>query len=369
MSETSKTVSVIVPVFNAALYLRECIESVLKQSFTDFEVICVDDGSTDDSLKILEEYAAKDPRITIISLAQNRGVSVACNAGVNAAKGKYLYRLDSDDKIDPELLAICCRLVEEHDLDQLIFEADLIVEDENHPHFNYNYPKEICNRILRGTDVLTALAPWKCLITPPTMRFTKMSLIAKGKIFFPEGVIHEDDYFTIRCLLEAERVYVLDRALYHRRLRSNSYMTTRSAEANYWRMKCYFEIGVILLGEAHKYSANERTKLAFHAALKQIRYCVARDLKKLPPESSVRFFKEVAQKENAELAAAVVWFFTCEELENANFAPIESTPIESKCKNRSFMSCLRKLVKFVLPYGVFWLYQRIKQRKAAAAKN
>ena len=98
------SVSVIIPVYNAAAFIGKCVESVLGQTLEDLEVICVDDHSGDDSLKILSCFS--DPRLKIISFPENRGVSAARNAGLEAATGDYVYFLDSDDWLDPDYLEV-----------------------------------------------------------------------------------------------------------------------------------------------------------------------------------------------------------------------------------------------------------------------
>ena len=95
-------VSVIIPVYNVELYLRICLESVLKQNLKEIEIICVDDGSTDKSLDILLEYAAKDNRITVLK-QENLYAGVARNAGLAVARGEYLSFLDSDDFFEPDM--------------------------------------------------------------------------------------------------------------------------------------------------------------------------------------------------------------------------------------------------------------------------
>ena len=98
-------VSVIIPVYNVEQYLRECLNSVIKQTLKEIEIICVDDGSTDNSLDILKEYAEKDHRITIIT-QKNLHAGVARNAGLSIAKGEYLSFLDSDDFFELNLSLI-----------------------------------------------------------------------------------------------------------------------------------------------------------------------------------------------------------------------------------------------------------------------
>lgn len=97
------TISVIIPCYNQEKYIAEAIDSVLDQTFQDFEIICVNDGSTDSSLSILEEYARKDKRIKVIT-QDNKGVIVARNNAIKQANGKYVYPLDGDDKIAPDCL-------------------------------------------------------------------------------------------------------------------------------------------------------------------------------------------------------------------------------------------------------------------------
>ncbi|HJD96893.1 glycosyltransferase, partial [Mailhella massiliensis] len=94
--------SVIIPVYNVEKYLARCLDSVLAQSFSDMEIICVDDGSTDSSPDILRAYAARDARIRLIH-QKNRGIAAARNAGLDAAAGRYVAFVDSDDAVTPDI--------------------------------------------------------------------------------------------------------------------------------------------------------------------------------------------------------------------------------------------------------------------------
>ena len=116
-------VSVIIPVYNAENYLPMALESILKQTLTDIEVICVDDGSTDHSLQILEKYQKMDRRITILK-QKNSYAGVARNYGMSVAKGKYLAFLDSDDYFVPEMLERAYRNGEEQGADVVIFDGE-----------------------------------------------------------------------------------------------------------------------------------------------------------------------------------------------------------------------------------------------------
>ena len=95
-------ISVIVPIFNVEKYLKECLESIINQTFKDIEIICINDGSTDNSLDILNQYAEKDNRIKVITQS-NQGLSAARNTGIKYANGEYISFIDSDDYIDTSL--------------------------------------------------------------------------------------------------------------------------------------------------------------------------------------------------------------------------------------------------------------------------
>lgn len=106
-------VSIIIPVYKTERYLRQCLDSVINQTFDDFEVVCVNDGSPDNSVTILEEYSKRDPRITYISQT-NQGLSAARNTGILHSGGEYILTLDSDDYLDKDFLKILLKAFEEH---------------------------------------------------------------------------------------------------------------------------------------------------------------------------------------------------------------------------------------------------------------
>lgn len=121
---TSKyKVSIIIPVYNAAEYLRDSLEDVLAQTYTDFEVICVDDGSTDNSKTILKNYQVRDKRIKLIS-QENCGGGAARNAGYDVAEGQYILFLDADDRFEQTLIEKTVSAIERENSDVLIFSAD-----------------------------------------------------------------------------------------------------------------------------------------------------------------------------------------------------------------------------------------------------
>lgn len=127
-------VSVIVPVYNTAFYLTQCLDSIVNQSFKNIEIICIDDGSTDGSLNLLQKYAAKHKNIKLIT--QNHvGVSSARNAGIDAAQGKYITFVDSDDFVEPDMIETLYTYMQNNMLDWLLFQLRLY--DETTDSFKY----------------------------------------------------------------------------------------------------------------------------------------------------------------------------------------------------------------------------------------
>lgn len=125
---TEPLISIVIPVYNAEKYLRACLDSVLAQTYKNWEAICVNDGSSDNSAKILEEYAAKDARFHIIN-QQNSGVSTARNTGLRQTTGKYLMYLDSDDIWHPQTLEILQNVMEKSNADMGCFKYQEVYPD------------------------------------------------------------------------------------------------------------------------------------------------------------------------------------------------------------------------------------------------
>lgn len=123
-------VSVILPVYNVSDYLRQCMDSIVGQTLQDIEIICVDDGSTDDSLAILNEYASKDSRVQVIQ-QKNSGAGAARNKGLSVATGEYLSFLDSDDFFEPDMLEKAWTKAHDTKAEVLVFRSDQYREDLN----------------------------------------------------------------------------------------------------------------------------------------------------------------------------------------------------------------------------------------------
>ncbi len=217
-------ISVIIPVYNVEKYLTECLESVINQTYENIEIICINDGSTDNSLKILQEFSKKDNRIKIIS-QENKGISEARNNGISVATGEYIYFIDSDDWIETNTLELLVNKIKQDNAD--IVECDIL------EHQNINKKPKYRNLKLKYKP-LTNL---KIYIGKPYSwkdiknkifdlraycwnKLYKTELI-KNKIFF-EGRFNEDFLFTIEAFLTAKKIVYLRKNLHHYRKRENS---------------------------------------------------------------------------------------------------------------------------------------------------
>ena len=131
-------VSVVIPVYNVEDFLGECLDSITNQTLDDIEIICVNDGSTDRSLEILNEYAKNDDRFTVVT-QENGGHAVATNRGIDLAKGEYLYLMDSDDILKLNALADTVKVAEGKDVDFVLFQAINYYMDKDEYKEQENY--------------------------------------------------------------------------------------------------------------------------------------------------------------------------------------------------------------------------------------
>ena len=206
-------VSVIIPVYNVEKYLRQCLDSVVNQTLKDIEIICVDDGSTDNSLKILKEYASKDDRFIIIE-QKNKGAGAARNKGLEIANGEYLYFLDSDDFVDLSALEKLNTQIKKCDADICVCKNYDFIENENSlkepfwiPDLKYIDGLEIFNKY----DISEYLFNF-CTI-PAYTKLYKRVFIAQNNIKFQEIKSCNDVFFNFYSLACAEKITFIDEYL------------------------------------------------------------------------------------------------------------------------------------------------------------
>jgi glycosyltransferase involved in cell wall biosynthesis len=221
-------VSVIIPVYNTEKYLNDCLDCIVNQTLKDIEIICVDDGSTDGSTGILEEYEKSDSRIKVIK-QENQGQGAARNTAIPLANGKYIYFMDSDDTLELNALEDLYNIAEDKSLDMVIFKL-INVDDETGEKYAERYydmdflKKIVGDNVFNYNDVGEDV--YKIAVSPPGKLF-KRDLISD--IRFDESKIFEDNPFFIEAFFRADRVYFHDEYLYNRLRHKGSLMTQNSS--------------------------------------------------------------------------------------------------------------------------------------------
>ena len=219
MIQQNKKISVIVPVYNAEKYLKECLDSLINQTLKEIEIICVNDGSTDNSLTILNEYRRRDARVKVMT-KKNGGQGCARNCALKCVSGKYIVFVDSDDYLSLDALDNLYSTAEKYGLDMLSY-GGINFDDTTKKHvYNPAYEFGLLPKDFQATQYnykdcvsfVTSLTVSCCL----TMYRAKF--IRDSHIFFPEGLCFEDNVFFVKSLTQANRCGILKEKIYHRRL-------------------------------------------------------------------------------------------------------------------------------------------------------
>lgn len=229
--KTSVAVSVVIPVYNTAEYISQTIACVLNQTLNDLEVICIDDGSNDGTLEILLEEAEKDPRISVFT-QENSGQSASRNVGMTAARGKYLYFIDSDDLLDEGALEFCCQAAERDGLDLFLFDATSFYESEKlhneHASYDTYYTRaRDYEEVMDGPCMMATMAKAGDYLPSPCLYIAKTDFVRGIDASFIPGIFHEDNAYTYDLMIKASRVSHRKLPLYRRRIRENSTMTSK----------------------------------------------------------------------------------------------------------------------------------------------
>ncbi len=224
-------ISVIIPVYNDEKYLEKCLNSVVNQTFKDIEIICVNDGSTDDSLKILKKFSEKNKNILIIN-KENEGLGAARNTGMEYATGEYISFIDSDDWVNENMYSYLYPIASSKKLDVLFFQMINFInntgEFQQTRYYNLTViDKKFDGKIFTHHDIADVL--FNISISACT-KIYKKEFLEKNDIKFIEGYILEDNPFFFDIILNADRISIFRKHLYYRRIRENSIMTSKGRE-------------------------------------------------------------------------------------------------------------------------------------------
>ena len=208
-------ISIIVPVYNVEDYLEDCIESLVQQSYSNIEIICINDGSTDSSLQILRKYEAKYSNIKVIS-TKNSGLAATRNLGLELATGDFVTFVDSDDWLDRKTISTIYEegFFENSEIDIICFGLCRVIKDVKVPYRNYDKTKirkmtRACSLILSGEAC---------------GKLYRREFLSKNHIIFPVGLYYEDITFHWSCIGFARKIATMKNVFYNYRMREESIM-------------------------------------------------------------------------------------------------------------------------------------------------
>lgn len=211
-------VTVVVPIYNVEKYLERCLSSIVNQTYTNLEILLVDDGSTDGCPQICDAYAEGDSRIRVIHKA-NAGLGMARNTGIDAATGDYICFFDSDDYVETDTVAACVAAAEANEADMVVFGYDDVTAEGT---VCGTYAPNTPQSLFVGEEVTRRLLPasmygdWHTMLSACTKLYSMAVIRRSGWRFVSEREIISEDYYSLTALhAYLRRVCVLDRTLYH----------------------------------------------------------------------------------------------------------------------------------------------------------
>jgi len=280
--------SLIVPCFKVQGFLRECLDSVLRQSFGDFELIAVDDRSPDGCGAILDEYAARDPRVKVLHLPENAGLGRARNAGLPHATGDYLFFLDSDDTLTPGALrAMADRLAEADDPDVLVF-------DYARTYWWGGTRRNALAHVLADAGVETFTAAGRPEILDLLMvvwnKVYRRDFVEENGFEFPPGY-YEDTPWTFPVMLSARRIAALDRICLNYRQRRQGNILSTTSRKHFDIHEQYERVFAFLDGRPEL--AGRRPYL--HRKMGEHCLDILAKPDRLPPSDRAEFFRRTAE--------------------------------------------------------------------------
>lgn len=224
-------VSIVLPVYNVADYLKECIQSILNQTFKEYELILVDDGSTDGSEIMCDQYKKKDERIVVVH-QKNGGLSAARNTGMNYAKAEYITFIDSDDFVGPQYIELLYESVIKNDADISICDYKEVSQNATIGSIDYCEKDNIKELSLDKEETIKQVykTDYHGIEFVSWAKIYKLDLFKSNDIYFPEGRLHEDAFTTYKLFYISKKITYIDIPLYFYRIRSGSIMTSEFSE-------------------------------------------------------------------------------------------------------------------------------------------
>ena len=226
----NKLITVVVPIYNVEKYIKQCLDSLVNQTYKNLEIICVDDCGTDNSMNIVKEYADKDSRIKILKQSENKGCGEARNLGIDNANGEYIYFIDSDDFIEKNYLKELVEIAEREGVD-LVCNVNIL---------KYYGENDFKNKQLKNKNqfILNKKLEWndKMLKVLPISAWCKLyrtDLLKDNEIYFAGNRLKfEDFYFWYILKTKIRSIYIIFDSVYYYRQRENSTMSVNKYNKN-----------------------------------------------------------------------------------------------------------------------------------------
>lgn len=353
----SPKISVIIPVYNASQYLRECLDSVLEQTLNEIEVICVDDGSKDESLSIIEEYCQKDNRVNVISI-ENQGAGAARNIGLKMAKGEYLSFLDADDFFEKNMFSLMYKKGHENNADVVICNSDQFNHTLNQyrpylpikwtciPHKMVKFTAENIIGNIFGTFVGWA---WDKLF--------KRSFINNFSLEFQEQRTTNDLYFVYSSLVHANSIVLVNHILVHQRVDlKSSLSSTRNIS---W--ECCYSALIALKEELVQYGLYQKFEKSFiNYSLSFLLWNIETMSNEIYPEIYTRFRLEwchtlgISKMDISDFESEVLYFKFKQIMDNpdAKRENIQKVPFHLKLQSCNIYDILQSLKRYIQCHGI-----------------
>ena len=304
-------ISIVIPIYNVENYLRECLESVYKLDLTNKEVILINDGSKDNSLKIAEEYTNKYFKDTILINQENKGLSGARNAGLNIAAGEYIFFLDSDDFLDSNETELFFKEGIKKKQDILIGNYwEYFGKDDKKILISSVANKKIINQ--KGNYFLDRDVKNSCFSVVVWRNLYKKEFLQKHNLFFKEKLLHEDNLFTLKAFRLSNKVGCSDKVFYYYRQTNSGSIMKNMTKKNY---KHFLYILNELLDFQEKII--KREDKYFNQLLVGIYWKIVKEGKLKNKETFYKLKKLNKNcKEKLKLLIILLFSINCEEIEN-----------------------------------------------------
>jgi glycosyltransferase involved in cell wall biosynthesis len=205
-------ISVIVPVFAVEGYIEECLRSIMAQSYTDLEILCVNDFTMDNSMTLVKDLAREDSRIKIIANERNRGLGGARNAGLEAATGEYVLFVDSDVTLEADMAEKMLEALEKSHCDAVFCNVNLVNNQGiKEPYLPFHQPDKRKPRYTMPEDIHELIFAWPSAWN----KIYKLEIIRTHNIRYMENILYEDHTFYYEYIFHCKTIYCINECLYN----------------------------------------------------------------------------------------------------------------------------------------------------------